>query len=221
MIELQTFLNEELRSDRLVYRVADISLIPKIVSYYMSNIDHFSTSISDYSNDYFDEEFHIERFWLEFDEMISNRAIHFYLFDSEDYLYEHIIGDVAINSIFATGPMSCILGYKINQKFTKNGYASEAIERMIDFIFEELELHRINLFIYEENIPSIQLAEKFKFELEGKLKEFMEINGDWSNFDQFSLINPEINTLNDNYELIIQTRNFNVLRFIGGVSGAW
>ena len=191
MIELQTFLNDELRSDRLVFKVGDVSMASKIAEYYIRNEQHFSMSMADFGEYFFEEKFHIERIWQEFDEMVSNNSIRFYLFDINDYLFSKIIGDISINSIFSNGPKSCILGYKVDKENCNQGFASESIERIIDFLFEELELHRITLYIYKKNYTSIKLAEKFNFIKEGKLKNYLKIDNKWSEFLQYSLINQE------------------------------
>jgi hypothetical protein len=52
------------------------------------------------------------------------------------------------------------VGYHINQKFQRQGYAAEAARACMEFAFRELGISRIISMIRPENVPSRRVAEK-------------------------------------------------------------
>lgn len=71
------------------------------------------------------------------------------------------------------------IGYFIHNQFWRNGYASEALESILDFAANDLKFHRIEAHISIGNTPSIKLLEKLNFEYEGIRKQFIFENGEW------------------------------------------
>jgi ribosomal-protein-alanine N-acetyltransferase len=63
------------------------------------------------------------------------------------------------------------VSYEIDPLFWANGYAREALERMISFGFEDLALHRIEAWIDTRNTRSCGVAERAGFMKEGVLRE--------------------------------------------------
>jgi RimJ/RimL family protein N-acetyltransferase len=62
------------------------------------------------------------------------------------------------------------VGYWSNSATTGQGFISEAVLRLVDFAFQELDMRRLELVSDEDNLPSRQLAERCQFELEGILR---------------------------------------------------
>ena len=60
------------------------------------------------------------------------------------------------------------------------------IEKLIDIAFWELNLHRLSAHVQEENIPSIRLLLGLGFEKEGICKDFLCLNGIWTDHLQYS-----------------------------------
>ena len=69
------------------------------------------------------------------------------------------------------------LGYSItNESFKGLGIMSETLKIVIDYGFNEMNLHRIEAFVGTRNIPSLKLMAKFNFVKEGLLREHYFIN---------------------------------------------
>lgn len=69
------------------------------------------------------------------------------------------------------------IGYNMkNDSFKNQGFMSEALEKIIDYGFTKMNLHRIEALVGTQNIPSLKLMEKFHFTKEGILKEHYFIN---------------------------------------------
>ena len=64
-----------------------------------------------------------------------------------------VIGTVAFNNIIRGAFLSCHLGYKLDKDEINKGYATEAIRKGIDIIFNYYGLHRIEANIMPRNTP--------------------------------------------------------------------
>jgi ribosomal-protein-alanine N-acetyltransferase len=54
--------------------------------------------------------------------------------------------------------------------------------------FEELSLKRIVAYVQRSNQPSLRLLSRLGFTYEGTARSFANIQGNWIDHDQFSLI---------------------------------
>ena len=69
------------------------------------------------------------------------------------------------------------LGYWLNERSRGKGYMTEALETIIKFGFNEMNLHRIEAYINPDNLSSRKLVEKLGFSEEGMIRENYRING--------------------------------------------
>jgi [ribosomal protein S5]-alanine N-acetyltransferase len=63
------------------------------------------------------------------------------------------------------------IGFALNRRFWGKGYVTEAVNSLLKFAFEELNLHRIEADVDPRNAPSIRVLERFGFQKEGYLRE--------------------------------------------------
>ena len=59
---------------------------------------------------------------------------------------------------------------------------------MLQIAFEELELRRIEAYCMPDNAPSIRLLESLGFLLEGRLRQYVQINGQYEDHLIYSLL---------------------------------
>ncbi|MFC4617739.1 GNAT family N-acetyltransferase [Camelliibacillus cellulosilyticus] len=71
------------------------------------------------------------------------------------------------------------------------GYGKEAMALMLDFAFLELNLHRIQLTVFEYNPSAIALYEKLGFKKEGVYREFLARDGKRFDMYLYGLLKPE------------------------------
>lgn len=64
----------------------------------------------------------------------------------------------------------CEIGYWARTSMTKQGYITEAVQRMTQFGFEVLHMARIDIHCDARNIASARVAEKAGYTLEGRLR---------------------------------------------------
>ena len=63
------------------------------------------------------------------------------------------------------------IGYALLPSYWKQGIMSEALERMLQFGFEELNLHSVEANVNPDNVGSKRLLEKLKFQREAYFRE--------------------------------------------------
>ena len=86
---------------------------------------------------------------------------------------------------------SITMGWGLNLDFQGYGYAYEAVRAVINYLFNEYDIHRIEVSIWEGNERSRKLAEKLGFIYEGMGREARLKEGRFINNWRFSLLKPE------------------------------
>lgn len=94
----------------------------------------------------------------------------------------------------------CDLGISLgwNQDNWGKGYASEALQSVIQFCFTELGLNRIGAEIYEFNTRSIRLFERNGFQREGVKRQFIFKDGRFKDEYIYSLLRENKETSENN-----------------------
>lgn len=71
------------------------------------------------------------------------------------------------------------------------GFGREALELTLEFGFQELNLHRIQLNVLSYNSPAIKLYEKVGFKREGVYREFIHRDGQRYDMYLYGILRPE------------------------------
>lgn len=70
------------------------------------------------------------------------------------------------------------LGYwLLHDKYKRRGYMKEALPKVLEYGFNEMQLERIEAFVSADNEPSLKLLQSNGFEYEGLLKKHYRVNG--------------------------------------------
>lgn len=70
------------------------------------------------------------------------------------------------------------IGYALGRAHWGNGYINEALKALLQFAFEELNLHRVEADVDPRNAASIKTLERLGFQREGYLRERWHVAGD-------------------------------------------
>ena len=71
------------------------------------------------------------------------------------------------------------IGYVLNRRYWNYGYMTEAVKRVVDFGFSQLELHKIIATCGPDNVASARVLEKSGMQREGYLREDKYVKGKW------------------------------------------
>lgn len=105
------------------------------------------------------------------------------------------IGDLGIHFLEESS-QQVELGYTLNKKFQGKGYATEAINTVINYLFSELNKHRITASVDPENSPSFKLLERLGFIKEAHFRESLFINDEWVDDIIYALLAKEWKPVN-------------------------
>lgn len=83
------------------------------------------------------------------------------------------------------------VGYVINPAYQGHSYAVEAVNRVLEFGFYMLDLHRIEAKYIVGNDASRRVMEKCNMKFEGIARGSMLIKGDYRDIGKYSILRPE------------------------------
>lgn len=81
--------------------------------------------------------------------------------------------------------------YKIHSDFWGHGYATEALNSILDFGFSKLNLHRIEAGCAVNNIASIKVLEKVGMIKEGRGRQILPLKNGWSDNFEYAIIETD------------------------------
>lgn len=82
------------------------------------------------------------------------------------------------------------VGYVLNIDHLRRGIMYEALQAVLDYGFNTIELHTIEAIICTDNIASVQLAEKSGFVREAHFRDYIFHNGRYWDEYVYTLFNP-------------------------------
>ncbi|TWE04984.1 ribosomal-protein-alanine N-acetyltransferase [Neobacillus bataviensis] len=116
----------------------------------------------------------------------TDLAYNFGIFKHDDSL----IGTINLFQVLRGSLQSAFIGYFLDEQYNGKGYMTDAVTLVIDYAFNELELHRIEAGVMPHNIGSIRVLEKSGFHKEGIAVKNVKINGKWEDHQVLAIINP-------------------------------
>ena len=118
---------------------------------------------------------------------IPDTWFQFVIVDKES---KKIVGDLGIHFIDSANKQVEI-GCTLTKDFQHKGFATESVMKVIDYLFNDLNKHRIITSIDPDNKNSIRLVERIGFRKEAHFVESLLINGIWVDDLIYALIEKE------------------------------
>ena len=101
------------------------------------------------------------------------------------------VGEITLSSI-QRGPLqSAFVGYWIDQDVAGQGLMPEAVITMLQYAFESLRLHRVEVNIIPRNAASRRVVEKLGVRFEGVAERYLEIDGAWEDHARYAVTAEE------------------------------
>ena len=92
------------------------------------------------------------------------------LFGYDIFYHGELAGSIDIHAIDADYH-HCDLGYWLDKEFTGNGIMTRVVNKLVDYAFDNLNMHRIVIKAAPENTASVAVAERTGFEREALLRD--------------------------------------------------
>ena len=86
--------------------------------------------------------------------------------------------------------------YKLHPDFWNQGYATESLNKILAFGFDQLSLHRIEAGCAVGNIGSIRVLEKVGMTREGRKREVLPLKNGWSDNFHYAILSSDFKKAN-------------------------
>ncbi len=102
-----------------------------------------------------------------------------------------LVGGLTLCNVRRGVTQSCTLGYWVGAEFAGRGYMTAAVRAVVPFVFDSLELHRLEAACLPENTASTRLLERVGFKREGLARQYLRINGVWQDHVLYALLDSD------------------------------
>ncbi len=103
------------------------------------------------------------------------------------FVDQQVAGEVNLNNVIRGAMQSGTIGYWIDQRHAGHSYVAEAVVVVLQFAFEQLMLHRVEICIVPRNARSRRIMEKLAIREEGLAQRYLEINGTWEDHIRYGM----------------------------------
>lgn len=103
-----------------------------------------------------------------------------------------LAGQLSVAAITYGSLRSASIGYWVSRDVAGRGVAPTAVALAVDYCFEQLHLHRIEINIRPENHASLRVVEKLGLRDEGLRENYLHIQGQWADHRTFAITAPEV-----------------------------
>jgi ribosomal-protein-alanine N-acetyltransferase len=104
---------------------------------------------------------------------------------------DKLIGSAGFYKWIQPGRFQAEMGYDLNPAFWGKGIMTEALSAIIQYGFDQMKLHRIEVLISHHNKRSQRLIRRLGFKREGVLRDHYFVEGRFSDDVIFSLLKKE------------------------------
>ncbi|MEH2075940.1 MAG: GNAT family N-acetyltransferase [Nostoc sp.] len=176
-------------SDRLLLRVAIHEDIPQILKYFIYNKIYLTPFYPLWADGFFTEEYwqyQIENSFLEF---FNGQSLKLFIFTKKNPTV--IIGTVNFSNFVRGAAHFCYVGYSLAESKQGKGYMTEGLKAATEYLFQELNFHRVMANYMPHNRRSGNVLKTLGFVIEGYARDYLLINGQWEDHIMTSLTNPK------------------------------
>ena len=100
------------------------------------------------------------------------------------------IGDCALR-IHTGDPRQATIGITLSRTFQGQGLATEALSTLLDFVFLQGKLHRVQADTDPDNIPAWKLLERLRMRREAHCRQSLWFKGRWADEFVYAIIRHE------------------------------
>lgn len=98
------------------------------------------------------------------------------------------VGQLNVNNIVYGALREANFGYWIDERVSDRGIMTTAAALVTDYLLITMNLHRVEIAVRPENVPSNRLVQRLGFHFEGIRPRFLHINHDWRDHNIYSLL---------------------------------
>lgn len=145
-----------------------------LLNYYIRNKEHLSNYEPSRDNIFYTYEVQKDILLESYRSLMNGSG-----FDLGIYKDSRLIGKIKISNIVYGVFKSAIIGYSMDKDFQGKGYMKEAVNLVLQYSKDELELHRIEASVLTNNEKSKSVLLGCGFKEVGLNEKYLFINGSW------------------------------------------
>ena len=176
-----------LQTKKLILRFATKEDVLEIISFLLKNRNYFAPFEAIKPANFYTKEFWFEKVNKNIEEFKLNTSLRLFLFEKPNP--QSVISYVSFTGFMRGAAQSCYLGYCLDKDKQGKGYMTEALKMAINYVFQELNIHRIMANYMPQNQRSASLLKRLGFIVEGYARDYLLINGKWEGHILTSLTN--------------------------------
>jgi ribosomal-protein-alanine N-acetyltransferase len=115
-----------------------------------------------------------------------------YYDEGSDRAKPQLAGQLTVSGIVGGSASWGQIGYWVDQRLAGRGIIPTAVALAVDYCFQVMALHRIEIAIRPENTKSLRVVAKLGFRPEGLRPRYLHIDGDWRDHLVFALNAEEV-----------------------------
>ena len=119
----------------------------------------------------------------------DDRSYAFFIFHAEN---DSLLGGITFNNLRRGIVQTASLGYWIGQPHAGQGHMTEAMQAVLRYGFDHLNLHRIEAACVTDNDASRRVLEKTGFRREGLALKYLRIDGRWRDHYTFPVLREDL-----------------------------
>lgn len=174
------------KTERLILLTSDIELSAEVLNFYQKNKISFEATEPIDDSAFYTDIIQKRNLSMECRLISENKFFRVWMTLKDNP--KKIIGTFSLSKITMGSFQSAYLGYKMDIEYRGKGYCTEALTFGINYAKDTLLLHKITATVNPNNYSSIKILEKLSFQREGLLKDYVYLNGKWTNHYIYSLI---------------------------------
>lgn len=176
-----------LETDRLLLRLGKVPDAPAVLQFWKENRVHLQPSRATIPESYFTSPFWLERFQRDQEEFRTDQSLRLFLFARADP--ERVLGFANFFGFARGAAQYCTLGYALGESAQGQGLMREALQAAIGYVFDVLNMHRVQANFMPTNTRSGELLKRLGFRVEGYAPEYLFLDGAWQDHFLSSLTN--------------------------------
>ena len=177
-----------LEGERLLLRTFVESDARSLAELMRNNRVFWATHEPMHEDDFYTEESQFKKILESMHLLRANREYSFGIYPKGS---NKLIGHISLYAIKRLPYNSAFIGYSVDERYTRRGIATEAVNEVVKFGFNVVKLHRIEAYVSPKNYGSIKVLENADFVREGLLRELLYINGSWEDHYLYSLLRED------------------------------
>lgn len=135
---------------------------------------------------------------------LTNESMDWYISDvnqpgkSSAFVYKAVhaetgetVGHISLGGISKKNRAGRISRVLVGPQFQGNGYCCQMVRQLLQIGFEDMQLHRISLGVYDFNKSAIQCYQKSGFVIEGKSRDMLRFGTEWWSLVEMSILESE------------------------------